>query len=507
MITFSLCASAAIIAFILLRRRTITFPCPPGPRGLPIIGNILDIPTKDPWKVFLKWTEDNGSDLLLLRVGGSSILYLNSHRAVHDLMVKRSSIYSDRPQSTMLSELMGLSWIFGLMPYGSQWKDHRRTFMREFDNNIVRPHEVQSARRLLVRLLKSSVNYSRELQLTSADAILSATYGIVPKTEDDYFVCLAESMVQTLTQVFMSPYLVDMFPVIKHIPTWFPGARFRRQALEWRSLSFDVQSAPYEFVKSQIESGTAVPSVASNIILSMRNDPDNQYSEPQMRSILAEAYLGGAGATVGTLSSLILAIALYPDIQTKARTAITSVIGQDRLPEFSDYGKIPYLDALISEVLRWNPLAPLGVFHSVIQDDYYNGYLIPKGTLICPNTWAVLHDTSIYGLYPHDFNPERFLFPDGTRNPAVPDPEGAFGFGRRVCPGRVIGRDLMWITAASILFAYDIGEPIGKDGKQLDPSHIEYTNSVNSRPPYFDCTFTARPGAEALILAGVEDPE
>ncbi|KIK55842.1 hypothetical protein GYMLUDRAFT_248434 [Collybiopsis luxurians FD-317 M1] len=475
MLSAALFISTLILTVVLLRRHK--RPAPPGPKGWPIIGNILDIPAKDPWKVFQKWSENIGSDVLLIRLPGVWILYLNTTRSVQDLLVKRSAIYSDRPKSTML-ELMGLTWVFGLMPYGSTWKEHRRTFMREFNTEIVRPHALQSARRLLPRLLNSDINYRKQIQLSSADAILSATFGISPKSEEDHFVCLAESMIRALTEAFHSPYLVDIFPIIKHIPVWFPGAKFKRKTSEWRILSDNVQTEAYEYVKSKMDAGTAVPCVATNLITSLRND-SLSCSESTMRSILAEAYLGGAGATVGTLCSFMLTMGLFPEIQAKAYASIIAVVGPHRLPDFSDFGKIPYLDAVLNEIFRWNPLAPFGVFHSVTQDDYYDGYLIPKGTFICGNAWAVMHDASIYGPSPDDFNPERFLLPDGTRNMAIPDADGAFGFGRRRCPGRAIGRDVVWIAIASILTTYKIGEPIGKDGKCLDPAKIQYTNSMN----------------------------
>ncbi|KIK53842.1 hypothetical protein GYMLUDRAFT_250028 [Collybiopsis luxurians FD-317 M1] len=499
MLSAALFICTLILTVVLFRRRK--GPSPPGPRGWPIIGNILDIPTKDPWKVLQKWSEDNGSDVVLLRLPGIRILFLNTHRSVQDLLVKRSKIYSDRPKSTML-ELMEITWVFALMPYGTTWREHRRIFMREFNIETVRPHALQSARRLLPRLLNSPINYARQIRLSSADAILSATYGISPKSEEDHFVCLAESMSSALTDGH--PYLVDMFPILKHIPAWFPGAKFKRQALEWRSLSYDVQNEAYEHVKSKMEGGTAVPCVATNLISSLQSN-SLDCSESTTRNILAEAYLGGAGVTVGPLCSFMLTMGLFPEIQAKAHTALIDVVGLDRLPDFSDFGKIPYIDAVINEVLRWNPLAPLGVFHSVTQDDYYGGYFIPKGTIVCGNAWALMHDASIYGPSPHNFNPERFLLPDGTRNMAIPDADGAFGFGGRKCPGRAIGRDVIWISIATILCTYEIGEPIGEDGKCLDPAKIQYTNSLNSRPPYFDCTFTVRPGAEALIPTEIKE--
>ncbi|TDL14892.1 hypothetical protein BD410DRAFT_705970, partial [Rickenella mellea] len=69
---------------------------PPGPRGLPFIGNVLNIPSIHPWKIYQKWCRDNGSDLFFLRLPGHSLLILNSAKAAQDLLVQRSNIYSDR---------------------------------------------------------------------------------------------------------------------------------------------------------------------------------------------------------------------------------------------------------------------------------------------------------------------------------------------------------------------------------------------------------------------------
>jgi len=425
--------------------------------------------------------------------------------------VKRSVIYSDRPRSTMLSDLMGMTWVFGLMQYGNQWKQHRKIFHRAFETEQtteIRCHELLSARRLLRRLLNSSVNYARDLQLTTGDTILSVTYGISPKSEDDYFIRLAESLVGALTEVSRAPYLVDMFPILRTIPKWFPGARFKRQAEEWRRLGVDVRTVPFDHVKSQVAKGTAVPSVASRLLASLQDGDSLNASdtEDHVRDILAEAYLGGAGATVGTLCSFVLAMALYPDVQKKAQAAVDSVLQHQRLPDFSHYGRIPYLDALVNEVLRWNPGAPLGLFHAVSKDDYYDGYLIPKGSMIVPNVWAILHDEAVYGANPNEFIPERFLTPDGKRNPRIPDADGAFGFGRRTCPGRVMGREMLWITAASILATFDISDAVDREGNLLDPATIEYTNSMSSRPPYFDCSFRIRSFVpESMIHSGVNE--
>ncbi|KAA1470701.1 cytochrome P450 [Dentipellis sp. KUC8613] len=495
-------------------------PLPPGPRGYPLVGMALSLPSVAPWRVYQRWARDLKTDMLWLRLPstGPSLLILSSAEAATDLLVKRSTVYSDRPQSIMLSDLMGMSWVFGLMQYGDDWKQHRKLFHREFElSGAVRPHELAASRRLLNRLLKQTVNYQRDMQLTTGDMILSATYGITPKSENDDFIKLAESLVGAMAVVAGGGFLVDMLPALRRVPAWFPGGGFKKQAAEWMKLGVKARSVPFEHVQTQMAEGKAPPSVASHFLSALTDeaDPEQAKSKEQMQNILAEAYLGGAGATVGTLCTFILAMSLNPHLQKRAQAQLDALLSTTsspaplsphaRLPTFADAPSLPYVDALVAETLRWHPGAPLGLFHAAARDDVYQGKVIPKGTMVTANVWAILHDERVYGAQTERYRPERFLGQDGKRN-GVPEPEWAFGFGRRVCPGRVMGRETLWITAASILACFDISAPVDKDGKPLDEATIEYSNSMSSRPPYFDVTFTLRhPGLESVIVNGLQD--
>lgn len=78
---------------------------------------------------------------------------------------------------------------------------------------------------------------------------------------------------------------------------------------------------------------------------------------------------------------------LYPEAQKRAQADVDRVVGGDRLPDFSDLEDLPYLTAMIKELLRWNAPAPLGTSHSVTRDDVYEGWFIPAGTMFLENIW------------------------------------------------------------------------------------------------------------------------
>lgn len=78
---------------------------------------------------------------------------------------------------------------------------------------------------------------------------------------------------------------------------------------------------------------------------------------------------------------------VYPDVQRKIQEQLDDTLGMQRLPTFADRTKLSYIDCVVWECLRWNPVLPLGLAHLVSEDDEYGGYLIPKGTSVLPNVW------------------------------------------------------------------------------------------------------------------------
>ena len=125
-----------------------------------------------------------------------------------------------------------------------------------------------------------------------------------------------------------------------------------------------------------------------------------------------------------------LAMALNPQVVKKAQEELDRVVGKGELPDFSHKDDLPYIDALVKEVLRWSPPLPLAVPKRAMQDQIYRGYLIPAGATVIENVWAIFRDPKIYPD-PETFNPDRFL-KDGKIDPRVFNPEDrVFGAGRR----------------------------------------------------------------------------
>ena len=181
----------------------------------------------------------------------------------------------------------------------------------------------------------------------------------------------------------------------------------------------------------------------------------------------------------------------YPETQSHAHAELDAVVGRERLPTFSDYPNLPYVRAMVKEILRWRPAAPLAAPHRLTEDDWYEEMFIPKGTICIPNVWHMNRDPEVYGENAEHFDPARHLETDGEVAPSPSDAreEGhvSYGFGRRLCVGRHMANNSLFIDIAIMLWATNIerrkdasGEalPLNVDGfvdhgvvVSVDPSH------------------------------------
>ncbi|XLU51740.1 hypothetical protein S245_046554 [Arachis hypogaea] len=141
---------------------------------------------------------------------------------------------------------------------------------------------------------------------------------------------------------------------------------------------------------------------------------------------------------------------LHQDIQMKARQEIDTCVGQNGHVQDSHIPNLPYLQAIVKEVLRLHPPGPLLSWARLaVHDVHVDKVFVPAGTTAMVNMWAISHDSSIWEE-PWAFKPERFLKEDisimGSDLRLAP-----FGAGRRVCPGRALGLATVHIWLARLL--------------------------------------------------------
>ena len=214
----------------------------------------------------------------------------------------------------------------------------------------------------------------------------------------------------------------------------------------------------------------------------------------------------------------------YPETQARAQAELDAVVGRTRLPTFADCPSLPYLRAMVKEVLRWRPIAPLSGPHRCTEDDWYEGMFIPKGAICLPNVWFMNRDPEIYGENAAHFDPARHLDANGDIAPgplnAKEEGHVSYGFGRRQCVGRYIANDSLFINIAVLLWATKIERkkdvlgqflPLDLDGCEVHGLVVlvksPYTNEsmltldcLHRRPIPFECEISPRfPEVPALL--------
>ncbi|KAH9925314.1 cytochrome P450 [Fomitopsis serialis] len=474
---------------------------PPGPSGLPIIGNALQMPTKNEWVIFADLAKKHG-DIMHLSALGKSIILLTSRQAISDLLEKRGHIYSDRPIMPMASEMIGYSRFTVLCPYGTILKESRKLIGGTINaRNAPQLQRVIETKipQLLSRLLASPSDFRPHLRWLVASIVLQITHGRDINDSSDPLVQLAE-LVNAQFSATATPgkFLVDVFPFLRHVPDWLPGTGFKALAKEARHTLERILDEPYHEVKEQLARGTAVPSFTSDIIEKNPNPSPEELFINKMAS--TQFYLAGADTTVSALESMFLVLALYPEVQRKAQAEVDASLGSHQLPKFSDNDSLPYVTALVKEIHRWKPVAPLALPHMAMQDDTYDGYHIPKGATIIANSWAILHDSSIYPD-PFEVKPERYL--DRKREDINPDPETwSFGYGRRVCPGQILANDTVFLVTATILATFNITNARTLDGHAID-KNVDYEGGIITHAPPFTCTITPRSADMEQFIAAI----
>ncbi|THU94571.1 cytochrome P450 [Dendrothele bispora CBS 962.96] len=434
---------------------------------------------------YLEMSRKYNSDIIHMKVLGDRTIILNSAKAANELLEKRSVIYSSRPPMPMIVDLLGWDWNTAFIPYSESWRTHRRTFSHYFMSRKVHeyhPIQRKEVLRLLKNLLNNPVNIREHARTYSGAIIVRITYGITLEKYMTYYSELAHHTMESFVEAGNhGVFMVDYFPLLKYIPSWFPGATFKQKAKVWAKVVSNFNEIPWKNAKTFIASGDAVPCIATDGLEKFSSQLDEM--EEVLKNVCGTAYIAGEDTTSSLMLSIIVALVCYPEIQKKAQAELDTVVGQGRLPDFSDRKRLPYIECILKETQRMWPIVPLGVDHYSISDDIYEGYFIPKGTTIVGNTWAILHDKTIYDD-PMTFKPERFLEQFGKQCP--PDPLHSFGFGRRICPGRYLALDNSWIMMACILAAFTIKKALDINGNEIEVTIQHTYGAISVYPiPYY----------------------
>ncbi|KAK1140890.1 hypothetical protein N8T08_009763 [Aspergillus melleus] len=430
---------------------------------------------------------------------GNTLIILNEAEIAFDLLEKRASQYCARPRMVMGPE-GGWNRVVSLKSNPLEVRAHRKRINHHIGStqalSSFYPQQDVQINQFLSNVLSNPSEVLEHIRSVVGANILKITYGYtVEPVEHDCLIELAEEVGERFN-VACQPglWLVDSFPFLKHIPKWVPGADFKRTAEKYRKLLTALGEKPYAFVQHQMASGIHTPSFVSKQ-LEQAGGSLTPLQEHEIIWAAGVLYGAGADTTVSALSAFYLAMALHPEVQRKAQAELDQVVGY-RMAVPDDRKDLPYLEAVIKEVLRWNPVAPLGVPHTTTEDDLYEGYRIPEGATVIPNIWAFMHDPKLYPD-PMAFKPERFLQTD-NHMPELDPHKMAFGFGRRTCPGRFLADSNLYLAVARSLTLFHILKPV-VSGQVIEPPN-DFQPGIVSQPAPFKLDIRPRSAAHESLL-------
>ncbi|XP_053917578.1 cytochrome P450 2K1 [Cuculus canorus] len=459
---------------------------PPGPRALPIIGNLHLFDLKRPYRTYLQLSKIYGP-VFSVQMGLRNIVVISGYETVKEALVNQAEAFAGRPKIPIFEDLTkGNGVVFA---HGENWK-----LMRRFTLTTLR--DLGMGKRAIEDRIVEEYGYladtiasqegkpfdaSKIINAAVANIIVSILLGKRFDYKDSRFVRLQhltnESMrlagkpLVTMYNIF--PYLGFLLRANKTI------LRNRDEFHDYVRVTFvehlktldqhDQRSLIDAFLVKQQEEKSAT---------------NGYFHNGNLLSLVSNLFTAGVETISTTLNWGFLLMLKYPEIQRKVQEEIEQVIGSAP-PRIEHRTQMPYTDAVIHEIQRFANILPLDLPHETVADVTLKGYFIPKGTYIIPLLTSVLHDKSQWEK-PDMFYPEHFLDAKGKfvkRDAFMP-----FSAGRRICAGETLAKMELFLFFTSLLQRFSFHPPPGVSSSDLDLSPAISFNVIPK--PYKMCAVT-----------------
>ncbi|KAI7761847.1 hypothetical protein LZL87_004154 [Fusarium oxysporum] len=454
---------------------------------LPIIGDIHSSPIEKPLLRWDAWAKKKGAIATSKLFGIVPVVIINTAEAATELLGKRGAWYSNRPRS------VGMEMITGAGPGKSRF-----TLMHDMDAHLKLHHRILSpslggvaapryqpvmeleAKQLVMDLLElcgheSSVVASADvfpfLERAQASIILALHYGVRVLTIDEPLYHRVRETQAKVTSYASTPGLPDIFPFLANLPTAISPWRKAADKLfnEQKDLNLHLLNLGDD------SPGWNATKQARSLAAKYAKEP---IPEIDLAFTLATSVQGGIETSTRTMLWLFIAAKANKDFMKRAHAVLDAVVGRDRLPRFSDRSSLSYIDAIISELLRWRPISPGGVPRRADKQDVFKGISIVKNAMVLTNAWSIGRDEAVFDISLGDldeFIPERWL-DGGSMHADVKDqgelktslPLPVFGQGRRSCLGKRVALDGTFANVAAMIWAFDFEPAEDVDAMEME---------------------------------------
>ncbi|KAF9258035.1 cytochrome P450 [Marasmius fiardii PR-910] len=415
-------------------------------------------------RILHKWTKQYGG-IYSVWMGDQLFVVLNDPIIVRDLLVTNGANFSNRHSYFMKNQTILGGGAITASPYNATWRKHRRIANSILTPKIVEGYSSQldyESRMLVQSLYQDTkqgevpVNPARYVGRYVLNNMLSITFGTRTGSVADPVI----KRVLTLGDEFMKltgPWTnaVDFIKPLQWIPT-----RMRSRGRKLRKDFIEVYGTMINLVKHRMASGENVPDCLVKSLLEKKDEEELSWID---LCFLTTAFgTGGSHSTLGTIQWFLALMPSHSEIQAKAHEELDRVLGHENWPTPEDEHQLPYIRAIIKEVLRCQPPFWMATPHASDRDFVYRGMFIPAKTVMVLNCYSLHHNEARYED-PFTFNPERYFGDnlssmESAKLPNAMDRDHwAFGVGRRICPGMPIAEKEIFLAIARLLWAFKIG--------------------------------------------------
>lgn len=429
----------------------------PGPAGLPLVGSL---PFLDPdlHTYFARLAAAYGP-IFSIRLGAKLGIVISSPALAREVLKDQDAVFANRDVPAVARVIAYGGADIAWNPNGPTWRMLRRVCVSEMLGPAsldavygLRRQEVRSTVHHLYSHAGAPVDVGAQLFLTVMNVITSMLWGGTMEGEERSAVGKEfRELVAEITELLGRPNLSDFFPVL---------ARFDLQGMgrQMRTLleRFDRIFEPIIDRRRKVGGGGAKDFLEYMLGLEKEgDDAKTPFTMVHVKALLMDMVVGGTETTSNTMEWALAEMMQKRETLRRVQEELDQVVGMDSIVEESHISKLPYLGAVIKEVLRLHPALPLLVPHCPSSPCPVGGYTIPKGSRVFLNAWAIQRDPSLWED-PLEFKPERFLESnrkwDFSGNDFNYFP---FGSGRRICAGIAMAERMVGYSLASLLHSFE----------------------------------------------------
>ncbi|KAI7749644.1 hypothetical protein M8C21_010520, partial [Ambrosia artemisiifolia] len=454
--------SILLFVWILSSKNNSGPPLPPGPRPLPLVGNLLSLEPE--LHTYFATVAKTYGPISRLWLGKKLGILITSPELAREVLKLNDTIFANRDVPVAGKEATYGGNDIAWLPYGDQWRMLRKICVREMLGNqildsvySIRRKEVRNTVNYLYNHVGSSVNVGEQMFLTVLNVVTGMMWGGTVKSEDrERLGAEFRQVISELTGYLGMPNLSDFYPGLA--PLDLQGVRKNMRVLAKR-----LDRIFENMIDQRRKMGGDENKDFLKFLLELK---DGESSNPpftmvHLKALLMDMVVGGTDTTSNTVEFALAEMISQPEILKKAQYELETVVGKDKILEESHINKLPYLYVIMKETLRLHPILPLLVPHCPSESCVIGGYTVPKGARVFVNVWAIHRDPTIWDN-PLEFRPERFL--DGkwdyTGNAFSYIP---FGSGRRICAGIAMAERMFMFLLGSLIHSFDWEVGQGKE--------------------------------------------